>query len=638
VHADAEPTPRSRRSRDVLFTYSGGPWGCINVTQDDCLSLCDESDTRDAVIDALARYVWQEQLCGADRRDCLVFDSVFYRLLRSGGPSRVAAMTQRFNVFAFSTLVFFFCEGGHWWIGVLSDVPRLERSMSMSAGGAVHTGKPIATLAFFNSLRGVPVGTRARSTLLGWLRAESIRRGIGTGEDLVPPRHWVHSCISVVTPIVPQQSNSHECGLFALSFFHSFFSCTARDRLALLHPGAEGRAAWSAAFILKTRPELRALCNVLVERHRGRDGHGGAQGRREDAAELPTEGASAGEASKPAPALDGGSTVSIAKTATTAATKGGTAAALAGELPKPAPAVGAGSTASTQTTATTAATKGGTAAASAGESPKPPPAVGAGSTASTQTTATTAATKGGTAAASAGESPKPTSEVGAGSAASTQTTATTVATKGGTAAASAGESPKPASEVGAGSTASTQTTATTEATKGTTAGATAGDVPISSPVVGGSAAASTSKTATAAAANGIAHALYDSEHLELEGRLAKRRRVCSPHVAATAWLSALDKWSMKMEPEAAMEVVAVFLRCDGLFPSYFTHFAVGLVKGSPPASTSRLEPWFVAMLNEGSGSQVPGSSGGVSRVHRAYVHAVISAAYAFHGASLPAQE
>ena len=530
MHADAEPTPRSRRSRDVLFTYSGGPWGCINVTQDDCLSLCDESDTRDAVIDALARYVWQEQLCGADRRDCLVFDSVFYRLLRSGGPSRVAAMTQRFNVFAFSTLVFFFCEGGHWWIGVLSDVPRLERSMSMSAGGAVHTGKPIATLAFFNSLRGVPVGTRARSTLLGWLRAESIRRGIGTGEDLVPPRHWVHSCISVVTPIVPQQSNSHECGLFALSFFHSFFSCTARDRLALLHPGAEGRAAWSAAFILKTRPELRALCNVLVERHRGRDGHGGAQGRREDAAELPTEGASAGEASKPAPALDGGSTVSIAKTATTAATKGGTAAALAGELPKPAPAVGAGSTASTQTTATT------------------------------------------------------------------------------------------------------------EATKGTTAGATAGDVPISSPVVGGSAAASTSKTATAAAANGIAHALYDSEHLELEGRLAKRRRVCSPHVAATAWLSALDKWSMKMEPEAAMEVVAVFLRCDGLFPSYFTHFAVGLVKGSPPASTSRLEPWFVAMLNEGSGSQVPGSSGGVSRVHRAYVHAVISAAYAFHGASLPAQE
>jgi len=46
---------------------------------------------------------------------------------------------------------------------------------------------------------------------------------------------------------------------------------------------------------------------------------------------------------------------------------------------------------------------------------------------------------------------------------------------------------------------------------------------------------------------------------------------------ATAWLSALDKWSIKMEPEAAMEVVAIFLRCNGLFPSYFTHFAIGLV-------------------------------------------------------------
>jgi len=80
----------------------------------------------------------------------------------------------------------------------------------MSAGGAVHTGKSIATLAFFDSLRGVPVVSRVRSTLLGWLRAESIRRGLRTGEDLVPPRRWMHSCISAVTPIVTQQNDRHE--------------------------------------------------------------------------------------------------------------------------------------------------------------------------------------------------------------------------------------------------------------------------------------------------------------------------------------------------------------------------------------------------------------------------------------------
>jgi len=77
-------------------------------------------------------------------------------------------MTQRFNVFAFSTWVFLFFEDRHWWIGILSGAPRLERSFSMSAGGAVHTGKPIATLAFFNSPPGVPVGSRAPSTFLGW--------------------------------------------------------------------------------------------------------------------------------------------------------------------------------------------------------------------------------------------------------------------------------------------------------------------------------------------------------------------------------------------------------------------------------------------------------------------------------------
>jgi len=412
VDADAEPTPRSRRSGDVVFTCSGGPWGCINVTHDDYLSLAEESDTRDGVIDALARYVWQEQLCGADRRECLVFDSVFYRLLRSGEPPRVAAMTQRFNVFAFSTWVFFFCEGGHRWIGVLSGVHRLERSLSMSAGGAVHTGEPIATLAFFNSLRGVPVGSHVRSPLLGWLRDESIRRGLCTGEDLVPPRRWVHSCISAVTPIVPQQNDRHECGLFALSFFHYFFACTAQDRLAMLHPGAEGGAAWSAAFVLKTRPELTALCNVLVERHRGRDGRGGAQVRHEDAAELPTEGASAGEAPNPAPVLDGGSTASIGKTETTAATKGGTAAASAGEASNPATAVSGSSAASNAKTATMASTKGAIAAASAGTATQAAAAVGGSAATSKPNTTTAEASKGAAAAASAGDAPIPSPEGG----------------------------------------------------------------------------------------------------------------------------------------------------------------------------------------------------------------------------------
>ena len=360
----------------------------------------------------------------------------------------------------------------------------------MSAGGAVHTGKPIATLAFFNSLCGVPVGSGVRSTLLGWLRAESIRRGLCTGEDLVPPRRWEHSCISVVTPIVPQQNDRHECGLFALSFFHSFFACTAQDRLALLHPGAESGAAWSAAFVLKTRPELGALCNVLVDRHCGRYSRGGAQGRHKDAAELPTEGATASEAPNPAPALDGGSTASMGKTATTTATKGGTAAASAAEAAKPAPAVGAGSIASTTKTATAAAAKGGMAASSAGEASKPAPAVGAVSMASTTKTATTAATKGRTAAASAGEASNPAPAVGAGSTESTAMTATTAATKVLTAAASTVKARNPAPAVGGSSAASNAKTAAMASTKGAIAAASAGTATQAAAAVGGSAATS----------------------------------------------------------------------------------------------------------------------------------------------------
>ena len=140
-----------------------------------------------------------------------------------------------------------------------------------------------------------------------------------------------------------------------------------------------------------------------------------------------------------------------------------------------------------------------------------------------------------------------------------------------------------------------------------------------------------------APANEKEHALHYGEHLKLEGWLTKRRRVCSADVAATAWISAIYMWSTKMEPEAATDVLSVFLRFDELFPSYFNHFAIGLVKGSPPAGKSLLEPWFVAMLNEGSGFPLPMRCG-VSHVSIAYVHSVISAAYAFHEASMPAQE
>jgi len=154
-------------------------------------------------------------------------------------------------------------------------------------------------------------------------------------------------------------------------------------------------------------------------------------------------------------------------------------------------------------------------------------------------------------------------------------------TTGAIADAKAYTAPQAAVAVGGLAAASKPNTTTAEATKGATAAASAGDAPIWSPEGGGSAAASMGKKETSTAANGMDHALHHSEHLVLEGRPTKRQRVCSAYVAATAWLSALDKWSIKMEPEAAMEVVAIFFRSDGLFPSNLTHFDIGLVKGSP---------------------------------------------------------
>ena len=184
VDVDTLPEPRRVRSGDVIFRYSRGPWSPVQVTQDDYMSLAYGVDIRDAVLDALAMYFLIEELPVTHSKECLVFGSLFYRMLCLGGPSKVATMTRPVNVFEYSTWVFFLCEEGHWWTGVHSDVPRLERALSLSAGGAVHTGTPVATLAFLTHsvvIRGAhvcalgfSVGCGPRSCSEGCVRA---RRG-----------------------------------------------------------------------------------------------------------------------------------------------------------------------------------------------------------------------------------------------------------------------------------------------------------------------------------------------------------------------------------------------------------------------------------------------------------------------------
>jgi len=157
-------------------------------------------------------------------RGCLVFCSVFYKVLHERGPAAVLAMTQSVNVFDYSTWVFFFCERSPWWCGVVHNVPGLARALRMSAAGVMaQTGHPAGTLAFFNSLgsAGVFKYSHVRTTLFGWVRTvalETMRDETGT-----PPARWVSTCSSVVSPSVPQQGATLDCGVSALSFFSSLF-------------------------------------------------------------------------------------------------------------------------------------------------------------------------------------------------------------------------------------------------------------------------------------------------------------------------------------------------------------------------------------------------------------------------------
>ena len=93
-----------------------------------------------------------------------------------------------------------------------------------------------------------------------------MRRGVvGANAGGLRPG-WSLSCLAVTSPDVPQQPNFNDCGLFALSFFRSFFACPAGERSSLLRADGVGTRAWAENFHLLTRAAMRNLCKTLTER------------------------------------------------------------------------------------------------------------------------------------------------------------------------------------------------------------------------------------------------------------------------------------------------------------------------------------------------------------------------------------
>jgi len=573
VDVDQLPAPHDvpEEAGHVMFTYDRGPGGPVAVTRADWMSLADDVDTRDGVVDAMARYVWQEELPPTDSADCLVFCSVWYKLLREGGPIRVSSMTQSEDIFSFSTWVFFFCEAGHWWIAVLSGVQRLERALGVTAaGGATHTGKPAAVLAFFNSMRGLPAYSQARSAIVGWLHFEWMRRGLA-GDDvgrLAPG--WVASCLAVSTPTVPQQRNPHDCGLYALSFFRSFFSCCPEDRSLLLRSGVVGKRAWHVAFKLQTRADLRDVCAALMERERGARGVVLDQNKK---ANRTRHTMGAGAVSRP-PSVTRGILIPSSgrgpqpRHASVAEPSLGADVVDVGTLVVAHPGVPApmGSSKS-------------------GDIPNAPSVA-----ASAHPTVATA--KAGT---------------DVDGAHATDLLLQGFAKERSQAAAEE-MIPVPPLEL---------------------------DTPTSGVIGVPPSSSDAHKPSPAANLLLPACRLPPGTVLRQRSHERKRARLSEADVHYVTWMADFRRWGLPMEPAVAATLCTVFSKTDGLTPAFVNLFASGVAKWHPPASQRRLAPWFAAAVLEASSQCGMFGGPGASLMLLSQVHTVLRAAYRFHGCPMP---
>jgi len=573
VDLDRLPSSQDGRSEAgrVMFTYDHGPGGPIAVNRSDWMSLADDTDMRDGLVDAVARYFWQEELSPKDSADCLVFCSVWYTLLREGGPTRVTAMTQAVDVFSFSTWVFFFCEGGHWSIAVVSGVQRLERALGVTAnGGATHTSKPAAALAFFNSMRGLPPYSRVRSAIVDWLHFECMRRGlVGDNVGRLRPG-WVASCLAISTPTVPQQRNAHDCGLYALSFFRSFFQCRSEDRSLLMRSGVVGRSAWQSVFQLQTRVGLRNVCAALMERERGACDevvHG-----QHKASGLPYA-MGAGALAQPVSAPRDGIAPSRRS--------GLRPRPISATNPKPGIGVA-------DFGALAVAPSGGQLTKGLSKPWHVPDGPSVAAAALPQSTTTKSEVEGDGACGidhlledvakdqshGASEPASPTLPL---------------------------ELKKPSVEADAyaPSTSDTRNASSSSKVRKPARGRPSGNVP------------------------------------RQRSPDRKRARLDEADLLVATWTSEFHRWGLPMEPVAAATLCSVFSKTDGLTPAFVNLFASGVAKWHPPASQRRLAPWFAAAVLDASSKCGMGGGAGASLMLLSQVHTVLRSAYHFHGHPMP---
>ena len=401
-----------------------------------------------------------------------------------------------------------------------------------------------------------------------------MRRGVVGANDGGLRQGWSLSCLAVTSPDVPLQPNFHDCGLFALSFFRSFFACPAGERSSLLRADGVGTRAWAENFNLLTRAAMRNLCKTLTKRDPDAKGElVDARPKRWRRLCSKRAGAGPSEGGKPS----------------AGPSEGGQPSAGPSEEGQPSAGPSEGGRLS--------------AGPSEGGQPSVGPSEGARPSAAYGPLEKTRHTGLGPSIPAVGNPKSTTGDA---------KVATTLADVN-----PAGQAPGGAARLGGASkgppvTAKAHTAATTVTV------AEDGNAGQMHFLLGILPASSTNIS--------LAADLLPSG--SMSGK-RKRAREDETDAHAARWMADFRRWDLPMEPVVARTLCSVFDKTDGFTPAFVNHFATGVAQWHPPASRHRLTPWFAAAILEASAKCGMRRGAGASLMLLSQVHTVLLAAYQF---------
>lgn len=261
----------------LIFMYPSKERGSIKVTAEERERLDTRKYLNDSVIDFYIKYL---EMCCQKRhkaltKSCLFLNSFFFGRMTQTRPidyNGVKSWTKNIDLFETKFVFVPICDSLHWSLIIIVNLDNLGQSMNLRDPNTKVTARDVPRIIYFDSLdpeRGIEFGTKICTYLSEeWYeRKEEMK----TPERKKQISNLISKRVKTRKPVIPVQSNEHDCGLYLLMCLSMFLDNKNNFYENVMGGELNLKEAFSHTEVEILRREIMVLMDRLEENWKRKD-------------------------------------------------------------------------------------------------------------------------------------------------------------------------------------------------------------------------------------------------------------------------------------------------------------------------------------------------------------------------------